>query len=101
MTGEKRPNRLTHLDHRGAARMVDVSQKKTTRRRAVAQADVMMTAPTWRTLISGNLAKGDALAVARLAGISGAKRTSELLPLCHPLPIDAISVEIATPSPGL
>src|SRR5262245_52816087 len=93
--------RLTHLDRRGAARMVDVSGKKTTRRRAVAQADVSMAAATWKSLISGNLPKGDALAVARLAGISGAKRTSELLPLCHPLPIDSVSLDVTAPSPGL
>jgi len=96
----RKERKLTHLDRRGAARMVDVSAKPATRRVAVAQADVNMSGQTWRALASGNLPKGDALAVARLAGIAAAKRTSELIPLCHPLPMDFVSVDVEMPTTG-
>ena len=86
---------LTHLDKRGRARMVDVAEKPVTSREAVARGEVKMKPATLRTIASGRAAKGDVLAVARVAGILAAKRTHELVPLCHPLPIHSIVVEIA------
>jgi cyclic pyranopterin phosphate synthase len=74
---------LTHLDARGRARMVDVGEKATTQREAVARGQVRMQAATLRVLASGSAKKGDVLAVARIAGIQAAKRTPELIPLCH------------------
>lgn len=85
---------FSHLDDRGRARMVDVSSKPITDRRATAEAVVSMGSPTADALFSGRLPKGDAVAVARLAAIGGAKRTADLVPLCHPLPLSAIDVEI-------
>ncbi|MGF1607016.1 MAG: cyclic pyranopterin monophosphate synthase MoaC [Rhodothalassiaceae bacterium] len=84
---------LTHLDATGRARMVDVSDKPVTGRRAVAQGRLIMAEATLATLLDGGLAKGDALAVARIAGIQAAKKTGDLIPLCHPLPISAVTVE--------
>ena len=84
---------LTHLDENGAARMVDVGEKQMTRRTAQAQAIVTMQPETLRKIVDGAMPKGDVFACARIAGIMAAKRTSELIPMCHPLPID--SVEIA------
>ena len=84
---------LTHFDEAGKARMVDVSQKPTTERIATARATVTMDAATFSLLVDKSLEKGDVLEVARLAGIMGAKRTSELIPLCHPLPLSAVTVE--------
>jgi cyclic pyranopterin phosphate synthase len=84
---------LTHLDEAGAARMVDVSGKTATAREAVAAGRIRMSAEALAAIRAGSLAKGDALAVARVAGIMAAKRTSELIPLCHPLPIARVSVE--------
>lgn len=84
---------LTHLDEHGAARMVDVSAKATTVREAVAAGEVWMKPETLALIQSGGLPKGDVLAVARVAGIMAAKRTPELIPLCHPLPITAVTVE--------
>jgi cyclic pyranopterin phosphate synthase len=84
---------LTHLDETGAARMVDVSGKAITAREAVAAGRIRMSAEALEAIRAGALAKGDALAVARVAGIMAAKRTSELIPLCHPLPIARVSVE--------
>lgn len=89
-------NPLTHQDAEGRARMVDVSAKPETPRRAVAEAIVRMEAATRALLMAGDLPKGDALAVARLAGINGAKETSRLIPLCHPLRLTRVNVE-ATP----
>jgi cyclic pyranopterin phosphate synthase len=86
--------RLSHLDRRGRARMVDVSAKATTVREAVARGEVVMQAKTLGQIAAGTLPKGDVLAVARLAGIMAAKRTAELVPLCHPLPLDHIAVEL-------
>ncbi|WP_442481988.1 cyclic pyranopterin monophosphate synthase MoaC [Aeoliella sp. SH292] len=83
---------LTHFDESGASRMVDVGHKPTTRRRAVASALVRMQPATLALIQSRGHAKGDVLEVARLAGIMGAKRTGELIPLCHPLPIDSVSI---------
>jgi cyclic pyranopterin phosphate synthase len=81
--------------------MVDVGDKPVQRRRAVAVSRLKCRAATVRALRAWTLAKGDALAVARVAGIQGAKRTSELIPLCHPLPIDAIAVEFRFPRGGI
>jgi cyclic pyranopterin phosphate synthase len=86
--------KLSHLDEEGRARMVDVGGKEPTRRRAVASALVRMSPGTRETLAGGTLPKGDAPAVVRLAGIQGAKWTSTLIPLCHPLPLDRVAVEL-------
>lgn len=83
---------LSHLDHRGTARMVDVSGKPVTRRLAEASCRVVLTPEVVARL--ADLPKGDAFAVARLAGIGGAKRTGELVPLAHPLPLDQVEVEL-------
>jgi cyclic pyranopterin phosphate synthase len=87
------PKRLTHLDDKGAARMVDVSAKATTAREALAECVVRMSPATLRAVREGT-AKGDAIAVARVAGIMAAKRTSELIPLCHPLPLTSVDVDL-------
>ncbi len=84
---------FTHLDAQGRARMVDVTPKEPTQRRAVARARVEMQPETAAAIATGEVAKGDVLAVARIAGIQGAKRTSDLIPLCHPIMIGAASVE--------
>jgi len=85
---------LTHLDHRGRARMVDVGEKPETVREAVARGEVAMAASTLRHITAGIARKGDVLAVARLAGIMAAKRTAELIPLCHPLALTSVGVEL-------
>ena len=87
-------SKLTHIDDAGAARMVDVSDKATTKRVATAEGRITMTADALAAIRDGALAKGDALAVARIAGIMAAKKTSELIPLCHPLPISAVTVDL-------
>jgi cyclic pyranopterin phosphate synthase len=84
---------LTHLDEHGRARMVDVGGKPTTARRAVARAEVRMTPETAAKVAAGDAPKGDVLGTARLAGIMAAKRTGELIPLCHPLPLDQVDIE--------
>jgi cyclic pyranopterin phosphate synthase len=84
---------LTHLDDEGAARMVDVAAKPVTDRRAVARAVVRMTPQTAATVAAGDAPKGDVLAVARIAGIQAAKRTGELIPLCHPIGLDHVDVD--------
>jgi cyclic pyranopterin phosphate synthase len=84
---------LTHLDGAGNARMVDVGDKPATERRAVARAVVRVTPETAALVQAGNAPKGDVLAVARIAGIQAAKRTSELIPLCHPLALSFVGVE--------
>ena len=99
MNSRRKP-RLTHLDKRGAARMVDVGGKAVTRREAVATARVQVGPSVFRLLSDGALPKGDALAVARVAGIQGAKQTSQLIPLCHPLPIEAVDVDLRLEAPG-
>lgn len=81
---------LTHLDERGRARMVDVSDKDITRREATARAIVSMLPDTARLIQSGGVAKGDVLAVAQVAGVMAAKRTPDLIPMCHPLPITGV-----------
>ena len=85
---------LTHLDDEGRAHMVDVSAKQSTMRRAVAEAFVRMEPATLGLVTSGEIEKGDALAVARLAGIQGAKRTADLVPLCHPIRLDKVGVDL-------
>jgi cyclic pyranopterin phosphate synthase len=84
---------LTHLDEHGAARMVDVGTKAVTARRAVARAEVRMTPATAALVAAGDAPKGDVLGTARIAGIQAAKRTGELIPLCHPLPLDHVDVD--------
>ncbi len=85
---------LTHLNEKGDARMVDVGQKAYTQREAVAQAEVVMQPETLCMITQGKAKKGDVFACARIAGIMAAKRTHELIPMCHPLPIDGIEVEL-------
>ncbi|MEM8956711.1 MAG: cyclic pyranopterin monophosphate synthase MoaC [Pseudomonadota bacterium] len=91
---------LTHFDGKGDAHMVDVSGKPVTDRIAVAEGAVKMTSETLAVITEGRAKKGDVLSVARLAGIMGAKRTSDLIPLCHPLPITKVAVEL-TADPDL
>ena len=88
-------NRLTHLDATGNAHMVDVSDKHVTSRSATAKAQVLMLPETLTLIMSGTAKKGDVLATARIAGIMAAKKTHELIPLCHPLLISKVSVEFA------
>lgn len=99
----KAGKRLSHLDEHGHARMVDVSEKGTTRREARAEAVVRMSRETLALVAAGDMPKGDVFSTARIAGISAAKRTDELIPLCHPLRIDSISVEfdIDDSAPGI
>jgi len=85
--------KLTHLDAEGRASMVDVSAKKVTARMATARGRIVMEPATLKLITGGGLAKGDALEVARLAGIMAAKKTSDLIPLCHPLMISKVSVD--------
>jgi cyclic pyranopterin phosphate synthase len=92
---------LTHLDDAGAARMVDVGGKVETVREAIAQGRISMSAEAARAIAEGAVAKGDVLAVARIAGIMAAKRTSDLIPLCHPLPLTKVSVDLAVEPNGV
>lgn len=94
---------LTHLDRTGAAAMVDVGGKAVTERLAVAEGAVTMQPATLAAIVAGNAKKGDVVGVARIAGIMAAKRTHELIPLCHPLPISAVAIDIEpdTALPGL
>jgi cyclic pyranopterin phosphate synthase len=85
---------LTHIDEAGAARMVDVSAKAETVREATAKGRVIMQAATRALIGEGKAAKGDVLAAARLAGIMAAKRTSDLIPLCHPLPLSGVTIDL-------
>ena len=85
---------LTHFDGKGDAHMVDVSDKAVTARIAVAAGNVRMAPATYQIIAEGRAKKGDVLAVARLAGIMGAKKTPDLIPLCHPLPVTKVAVEL-------
>ena len=85
---------LTHIDSKGEARMVDVSAKPATERMAVAEGRVVMSKVTLELIVSGDAKKGDVLGTARLAGIMAAKRTSDLIPLCHPLALSKVTLEI-------
>ena len=87
-------NVLSHLNDRGEAQMVDVSAKKITRRQAIAIGKIIMSADTLATIEAGNAPKGDVLGTAKIAGIMAAKQTANLIPLCHPLPIHKIEVDI-------
>jgi cyclic pyranopterin phosphate synthase len=91
---------LSHIDEKGRARMVDVSEKADTSRMAIARGEVLMRPETLALIQAGGIAKGDVLTVAQLAGVMAAKRTSELIPLCHPLPLTQVTVELE-PDPGL
>ncbi|HEX9618053.1 MAG TPA: cyclic pyranopterin monophosphate synthase MoaC [Anaerolineales bacterium] len=92
--------KLSHLDESGRARMVDVGHKPDTERVAVARGEVRMRAETLVLIQAGGIKKGDVLTVAQLAGVMAAKRTSELIPLCHPLPLNQITVDLE-PDPDL
>ena len=96
----RRGKKLTHLTSRGEARMVDVSAKPATERVAVAEGRVVMTKATLELILSGNAKKGDVLGTARIAGIMAAKRTHELIPLCHPLALSKVALDIE-PDPKL
>ena len=86
---------LTHLDDQGNAKMVDVGDKDVTSREAIARGYISIQPETLRLIKEGLMKKGDVLTIAKLAGIMGAKKTSELIPLCHPLPLDKVEVELA------
>jgi cyclic pyranopterin phosphate synthase len=92
--------RLTHLDAEGNARMVDVSAKDVTVREATAKGRVTMAAETLRLVTTGTAKKGDVLAVARIAGIMAAKRTHDLIPLCHPLALQSVNVDLSPDEAG-
>lgn len=85
---------LTHLNARGEAHMVDVADKTDSSRRAVAEARIRMRPDTLARIIDGSMPKGDVIATARIAGIMAAKKTSELIPLCHPLPLSSVEVQL-------
>ncbi len=95
------PSHLTHVDAAGAARMVDVAGKPVTHRRAVAGAFVRMRPETLAMIAEGRAPKGDVFAAARIAGIMAAKRTSDLIPLCHPLPLTHASVGLSAEADGI
>lgn len=88
-------NSLTHLDEQGRAHMVNVSAKADTPRMAIARGEVHLTPATLNLILSGSVPKGDVFAAARIAGIMGAKKTSEIIPLCHPLPLTHLAVDLA------
>ncbi|HJW84601.1 MAG TPA: cyclic pyranopterin monophosphate synthase MoaC [Anaerolineae bacterium] len=90
-----KPRTLTHIDEQGRAHMVDVGGKPDTRRAAVAKGEVHLSADTLALIAGGNLPKGDVFAVARIAGILAAKKTSELIPLCHPLALTRVAVDLS------
>ncbi|WP_267433622.1 cyclic pyranopterin monophosphate synthase MoaC [Sphingomonas sp. GM_Shp_1] len=92
---------LTHLDDSGSARMVDVSAKSVTARQAVAEGRVTMSPEAAAAIRAGSVQKGDVLAVARVAGIMAAKKTSDLIPLCHPLPLSKVEIDLALDAEGV
>ncbi len=92
---------LTHLDDAGAARMVDISAKAATRREAVAEGYIHVAPDALAAIAAQAVKKGDVLATARIAGIMAAKRTADLIPLCHPLPIDAVTLDLAIDATGI
>ncbi len=94
-------SRLTHLDEQGAARMVDVGGKTETAREALAGGRITMSAEARDAIAAGAVAKGDVLAVARIAGIMAAKRTSDLIPLCHPLPLSKVTLDLSIEDDGV
>jgi cyclic pyranopterin phosphate synthase len=99
MSSDRSSPSLTHLDEQGAARMVDVGAKPVTVRTAVAEARVRMLPATLALITEGRMPKGDVFAVARIAGIQAAKKTSDLIPLCHPLMLSAVQVELQAEAP--
>ncbi|OWK32168.1 cyclic pyranopterin monophosphate synthase MoaC [Sphingomonas mucosissima] len=92
---------LTHLDEAGAARMVDVGGKSETAREAVAEGRISMSSEAAKAIAEGAVAKGDVLALARVAGIMAAKRTSDLIPLCHPLPLSKVTIDLVVEGDGV
>lgn len=94
-------DKLNHFNARGEAHMVDVGEKEATQRRAVAEGKITMQAETLQRILDGNNKKGDVLAVARIAGIMAAKKTPELVPLCHPLAITHVDIELKTDEASL
>ena len=106
MASKKQPSsrsaaaQLTHLDGRGRIRMVDVGEKPVTRREAIARGQVRMAPATLEAIVGGKLKKGEALAAARIAGIMAAKRTHEMIPLCHQIPLEVVEVEFRPNSAG-
>ena len=92
---------LTHLDEEGSARMVDVGAKAVTARQAVAQGRITMSHEAAAAIRAGSVQKGDVLAVARVAGIMAAKKTSDLIPLCHPLPLSKVEIDLALDEAGV
>lgn len=92
---------FSHLDETGAARMVDIGDKESTRRVAIAEGMVTMSSGLVERIVSGGVPKGDVIAVARIAGITGAKRTPDLIPLCHPIPLSGVEVDIEPAGHGL
>ncbi|MET4897618.1 cyclic pyranopterin monophosphate synthase MoaC [Sphingomonadaceae bacterium jetA1] len=92
---------LTHLDEDGSARMVDVGSKAMTVRQAVAQGRITMSREAAAAIAAGSVQKGDVLAVARVAGIMAAKKTSDLIPLCHPLPLSKVEIDLALDENGI
>lgn len=93
--------KLTHLTDAGAAHMVDISAKPATRREAIATGFITIAEPALQAIRTATLKKGDALATARIAGIMAAKQTAHIIPLCHPLPLDAISVDLTLEPTGI
>jgi cyclic pyranopterin monophosphate synthase len=94
-------SKLTHLDDSGAARMVDISAKPATRREATAEGFIHVAKDALQAIAEQAVKKGDVLATARIAGIMAAKRTADLIPLCHPLPIDAVGLDLAIEATGI
>lgn len=94
-------SKLTHLNASGAAHMVDISAKSATRREAIAEGRITIAEPALEAIRSATLKKGDALATARIAGIMAAKQTASIIPLCHPLPLDAISIDLSLEAGGI
>ena len=100
-TDEKTGPGLTHLDAEGRARMVNVGEKAITHRVCVARCEVQMEVETLDLITSGRIPKGDVLATARVAGIQAAKKTSELIPLCHPLPLSRVAIDLTLTENGV
>lgn len=94
-------SKLTHLDGQGSAHMVDIADKKETTRQATAEGHIAMSDAALTAIIEGNVKKGDVLSTARIAGIMAAKKTSELIPLCHPLPLSSVKIEFETQDDGI
>ena len=96
MTHSNTPKQLTHFDHQGQAHMVDVGAKQPTHRSATAHGYILMQPATLETILSGQARKGDVLGIARIAAIMGAKKTADLIPLCHPIALTRVTVEFET-----